>query len=74
MLLEAFNKYMIRNDDEIAIMRVAAFLDPTTYEVLSSDDGRRAEPLIKLEVVLHTSKLTTNVLKKISKRQLKRCQ
>ena len=38
MLLKAFNRYMVRNEDEVAIVCVAAFLDPMTHEVLSADD------------------------------------
>ena len=59
----ASTQYMVRNDDEVSIMYVAAFLDPTTYEVMSSDDRRLAEIFVKLEVILHISKLTKNVLK-----------
>ena len=62
-LLMVFNRYMVRNEDEIAIMRVAAFFDPMTHEVLSADNRRCAESFIILEVIRCIYKFRANVLK-----------
>ena len=63
MLLKAFNRYMVRNEDEVAIMCVAAFLDPMTHEVLSADNRRCAESFIILEAIRCIYKLRANALK-----------
>ena len=51
LLLGSFNKYMIRTGQEAEIMRVAAYIDPTTHYLLSPDDQKFVEVFLLKQVI-----------------------
>jgi hypothetical protein len=52
ILIQPFNKHMVRHGTEAELMRVAALLDPMTYDLLSPDDTKSAESFLIKEVTL----------------------
>ena len=50
IILTTFNAYMIQNDKEEDMIRIAALPDPACHNLLSSDDKQAAELYIIREV------------------------
>ena len=50
LLISSFNKYMIRDGKEMALIRVSALLDPLVHDMLKAEDKRAAELFIMKEV------------------------
>ena len=53
LLVNAFNKYMIRDGKEMAFIRVSVLLDPLVHDLLKPEDKRAAEVFITKEVIIN---------------------
>lgn len=53
MLINVFDKYMIRDGKEMALIQVSALLDPLVHDLLKSEDKRAAEVFILKEVIIN---------------------
>lgn len=51
MLLDSYNRYMIRDGREMALIRVSALLDPLIHDLLTYEDKQAAESFILKEVM-----------------------
>ncbi|CAF1462295.1 unnamed protein product [Adineta ricciae] len=50
LLLNSYNQYMIRDGKEMAVIRVAALLDPVIHDLLTPEDKHAAESFIAKEI------------------------
>lgn len=51
MLLDSYNRHMVRDGKEMELIRVSALLDPLTHDLLTLEDKQAAESFILKEVM-----------------------
>ena len=51
MPLDSYNRYMVRDGREMALIRVSALLDPLTHDLLTVEDRQADESFILKEVM-----------------------
>jgi hypothetical protein len=52
LLLSSYNEYMIRDSKEMALIQVAALLDPLIHDLLTPEDKHAAESFLIKEVIM----------------------